>query len=355
MRLPVDSIVSAIDAVVAIGDTLDWEKLGYRGEREATSARLKDWLVKMSEEPADGDEWMNISPEEMESLLRQGAPPPISVQETSQATVKEDEPKDDMQAGAQKLQNIVEGVHTFLDGSGEALRGAELPMSHSADATTSPISFDIEKFMGLLSGVGDPSSGVDDNLFNDDDSVDDDSDAEGSDDNATNGTSRKRDSTEGEVNEENEGASEDEGQEFTGAYYSHMDNELDDSEILAKSFERQADFDGDPISSDPLSSSGSSQPIDSSDYVPSGEENGQVEHQVVDLDANLVKHLLESFASQEGLAGPASNLLQELGTFFPAQSPQESQLEAAPQHPPRAASEFSTREGSTVEFMYQLD
>jgi len=362
LRLPLDKISSAIDAVITTGDTLDWERLGHKNEHEATVARMQDWLVEMSQEPVDGDEWMNVSPEEMEAMLRQGAPPPISVQEASAA--KEDVPqKDDLQAGAQKLQDIVEGVHNFLDGSGEALRGAELPAPLSADTATSPVSFDVEKFMGLLGGVGSSSTGADDNLFNDEDSVDDDSNEEGDDKGAGNINDGNRLAGGDRIikpDEDDEDVSEDDAQEFTGAYYSHMDRELDDSEILAKSFERQANVDGDP-SSDSLSSSGA-QLVDSSDRVSGGEENGQ-EHQSVDLDANLVKHLLESFASQEGLAGPASNLLQELGTFFPAQAPQETQsagaapqLSGIPERPPtRSAPESSTSKGSTIEFMYELD
>ena len=37
----------------------------------------------------------------------------------------------------------------------------------------------------------------------------------------------------------------------------------------------------------------------------------------VDVDFNLVKNLLESYTSQEGGAGPASNLLHSLGINLP--------------------------------------
>lgn len=37
----------------------------------------------------------------------------------------------------------------------------------------------------------------------------------------------------------------------------------------------------------------------------------------VDVDVNLVKSLLDSFASQEGLPGPASNLLGLMGVRLP--------------------------------------
>jgi hypothetical protein len=298
---------------------------------------------------------MDISPEEMESMLRQGAPPPILVQEASTAAEEEEV---DLQAGAQKLQGIVEGVHRFLDGSGEAAGGAELPkMPGNAVSATNLVSFDLEKFMGLLGGGNRNSSNdAGDNLFNDDDSVDDGSDGDSVDENGGIRAGGERDVAEGELNFEEEDAFEEEAEEFTGAYYDHMDRELDDSEIISKSFERQAII-AEEATSDSPSALGEL-PADS-------HESGSTEESVqgdrgVDLDANLVKHLLESFASQEGLAGPASNLLQELGIFFPAQGPRRvSHHGSAPQPPaplqPPQKAALGTRAGSKVEFMYELD
>lgn len=37
----------------------------------------------------------------------------------------------------------------------------------------------------------------------------------------------------------------------------------------------------------------------------------------VDIDLNLVSNILESYSSQAGLAGPASNLLQSMGVQLP--------------------------------------
>ena len=37
----------------------------------------------------------------------------------------------------------------------------------------------------------------------------------------------------------------------------------------------------------------------------------------VDVDFNLVKNILESFSTQEGLAGPASNILSSMGVWLP--------------------------------------
>lgn len=40
----------------------------------------------------------------------------------------------------------------------------------------------------------------------------------------------------------------------------------------------------------------------------------------VDVDLNLVKNLLDSFSSQQGLPGPASNLLGLMGRQLPHDS-----------------------------------
>lgn len=45
------------------------------------------------------------------------------------------------------------------------------------------------------------------------------------------------------------------------------------------------------------------------------------DYKPVDVDMNLVKHLLESTVSQGGLSGPASNLLRSMGLSFPSVPP----------------------------------
>ena len=49
--------------------------------------------------------------------------------------------------------------------------------------------------------------------------------------------------------------------------------------------------------------------------LPDVEEAAQL--QPVDVDLNLVKNLLASYSSQQGLAGPVSNLLGSLGLSLP--------------------------------------
>lgn len=50
-------------------------------------------------------------------------------------------------------------------------------------------------------------------------------------------------------------------------------------------------------------------------------ENSAEVYKPVDVDMNLVKHLLESTVSQGGLSGPASNMLRSMGLSFPSIPP----------------------------------
>ncbi|KAL5473969.1 hypothetical protein EMCRGX_G028539 [Ephydatia muelleri] len=52
-----------------------------------------------------------------------------------------------------------------------------------------------------------------------------------------------------------------------------------------------------------------------------GGEDNQSSPQPVDIDFNLVKNLLDSYGAQEGMAGPASNILQSLGVDIPLATP----------------------------------
>ena len=54
--------------------------------------------------------------------------------------------------------------------------------------------------------------------------------------------------------------------------------------------------------------------------VDSKEQSPQDDALPVDIDFNLVQSLLESYSSQEGRAGPATNILQTLGINFPRDS-----------------------------------
>ena len=48
-----------------------------------------------------------------------------------------------------------------------------------------------------------------------------------------------------------------------------------------------------------------------------GTEDMEEDFSPVDVDVNLVKSFLDSFSSQQGLPGPASNLLGLMGVHLP--------------------------------------
>lgn len=157
------------------------------------------------------------------------------------------------------LQSMVIGMKTFVD-KVSSHKGAEFPWSVDESAQ---IAFDPESFAEAVHSLLDAEA------------------------------RNEQDSSNSEQDENN--SSED---EEMCALMEEMDKELAGSE-MGKTFEREK------VS-----------------------ENNDAEEptshmQPVDVDFNLVKNLLDSYSSQEGLAGPASNILQSLGVNIPLATPDE--------------------------------
>ena len=56
----------------------------------------------------------------------------------------------------------------------------------------------------------------------------------------------------------------------------------------------------------------------SQENLSRAEPRGQSEEELpVDVDFNLVRNILQSFSTQQGLAGPASNILNSMGVWLP--------------------------------------
>jgi hypothetical protein len=316
-----------------------------------------NWLKGMSKRPIDDESWMNVTPEELEAILLKSSPPPIidqadqnnteassgdasdkprSVKEDGELEEEEEEEEVDAlsgKEGVERLGKIVEGINTFLNASSE-VGGVQLPHDVGENGESSVgISFDVNKFMSALKGSeyveterdvwGDDGKNSDDS--DDDDDVDDDVD----DDDFRNETNDEGDQLRTTLEAESDN-NDDEDDEYSHAYSHAMNRELDDT-VLGHSFER--------VSHDVVNSSSDKTTVDKEEKNYSNDKRGAEEGgedalkedegeeeeeeediKPVDLDANLVKHLLESYASQEGLAGPASNLLHEMGLFFPKTS-----------------------------------
>lgn len=110
--------------------------------------------------------------------------------------------------------------------------------------------------------------------------------------------------------------SDDMDAEFMEQYSSALDSQLRGTH-MASSFARVGD---DPTAAaaagTPSAAAAGASPADGGAAADGGQQDaqgGEGELQPVDLDLNLVSNMLESFASQQGLPGPASNLAGMLG------------------------------------------
>ncbi|KAL7861525.1 hypothetical protein SRHO_G00129660 [Serrasalmus rhombeus] len=216
----------------------------------------------------DSDDWLNISPQELERLLEERGGRGF----TCGTQVAEEEEREE-EAGY-SLVAVTQGMKNFINAM-SSHEGAEFPRS----CLPEPFSFDpdvVTSTMDRLLGGKDEELDSDD--FEDEDEEDED---------------------------EEVGPREQAGAEALGSlrrYMDEMDQELQTTNI-GKSFTRNAK------GNDRAGAASSSEPAEE-------------ELQPLDVDVNLVTNLLESLASQAGLAGPASNLLQSLGIHLPPNADQ---------------------------------
>uniref|UniRef100_A0A8C1GWC0 Ecdysoneless homolog (Drosophila) n=1 Tax=Cyprinus carpio TaxID=7962 RepID=A0A8C1GWC0_CYPCA len=237
---------------------------------EDTSYSLED--LKNQEAhlpPEDSDAWLDISPQELERLLEERGGRGVS--DGTCKTAQPDEEVQEEEAGY-SLIAVTQGMKNFINAM-SSHEGAEIPSSCLAQ----PFSFDPDAVTSALDRLlGSKDEELDSDDFEDDDEEDD-----------------------NDVDED-EGVQNCESQEQAGAealdnlrkYMDEMDQELQSTNI-GRSFTLN-------------------NRVSLHRCCLSCEEI-----QPLDVDLNLVSNLLESLASQAGLAGPASNLLQSLGIHIP--------------------------------------
>nr|KAF6455777.1 ecdysoneless cell cycle regulator [Rousettus aegyptiacus] len=218
--------------------------------------------------PEDDDRWLDLSPEQLDQLLQEAAgkkePGPISKEENY-----------DLTQVSKSMKAFISKVSTH--------KGAELPREPSE----APITFDADSFLNYFDKILGPRPHESDS----DDLDEEDFDSLDSDDNLDLETQEPGEaSVEGTLDD-------------LKSYMAQMDQELAHTSI-GKSFTTQKQM-------EPLSQTTNS----NSDEEDSG-AGGSV-MTPVDVDLNLVSNILESYSSQAGLAGPASNLLQSMGVQLP--------------------------------------
>ncbi|XP_004680834.1 PREDICTED: protein SGT1 [Condylura cristata] len=215
----------------------------------------------------DDDKWLDISPDQLDQLLQEAAG-----KKEAEPTSKGEEQNYDLTQVSESMKAFISKVSTH--------KGAELPREPSE----APITFDADSFINYFDKVLGPSSheSDSDDLEEDFENLDSDDDLDFESEEACTGASVK-----GTI-------------DSLKSYMAQMDQELAHTSI-GKSFTTQKQM-------EPLSQT-------NSDEEDSGAEGSVMTP--VDVDLNLVSNILESYNSQAGLAGPASNLLQSMGVQLP--------------------------------------
>ncbi|CAO2590561.1 Protein ecdysoneless homolog [Lemmus lemmus] len=220
--------------------------------------------------PEDDDQWLVLSPDQLDQLLQDAA----GGKESQPISQKEEEQNYDVVQVSDSVKAFISKVSTH--------KGAELPR----DPSEAPITFDADSFLNYFDKIlGTKSQESDPDDLDEDDfgclDSDDDLDFETQDSESLKGALGSLKS-----------------------YMAQMDQELAHTS-MGKSFSTQKQ----EVSKDPPSQTANS----SSDE----EDSGAGDCSEVDVDLNLVSNILESYSSQAGLAGPASNLLHSMGVRLP--------------------------------------
>ncbi|KAM4703322.1 protein ecdysoneless homolog [Rhinophrynus dorsalis] len=222
--------------------------------------------------PDEDDSWLDLSPEKLEKILQEAAGPKESV-----PTSTDNEKNYD-------LSEVTESMKAFIS-KVSSHEGAEVPWV----PCEAPITFDVDSFTSALEKILGPSSAEldSDDLESEEEfeSLDSDEDLAGS-----RGAPFSEDSL-GSLR----------------SYMEVMDRELAQTNI-GKSFTPKQKVNADMNPGSPRANESDSE-----------EDIAEEELSLapVDVDLNLVTNLLESYSSQAGLAGPASNILQSMGVHLP--------------------------------------
>ncbi|KAI3794353.1 hypothetical protein L1987_36983 [Smallanthus sonchifolius] len=229
--------------------------------------------------PSDDDSWLYNGEDELNAALseRQQEMEHYNMNHKKNNKSKEQEdvgPSSSSNVDDYDLGDIAKSMQEFIDKM-SSFEGAEVPGDRSSKA----VDIDVERFMKEIESVMKPPNAARaDGDYDVDEDLSSDMDLD--------------DPEDSDIEED-----EDEQTDFMSSYSDALTQELK-STTLDKSFVRADE-----------------QPV-KKDEGPSGELDDD-EFTRVDVDLNLVKNFLGSFSSQEGLPGPASNLLGLMGLQLP--------------------------------------
>ena len=279
----------------------------------------------------DSDAWLGLDEAMLnDHLEKRGAPEQHGSVAASEAAAASSEAAAVQAATqAQQLADVVRSVGDFMSGSG-TVEGAEMPK-----AVDAPVDLNADRFLAALEsalgGVASPQRKDRKDEYALDDSE---GDSEGG---SEDDSEEDEDEDEDEANDD-EGADEDAGSseeiQSLAEVMAAMDLEL------RKHQNGRSDFELEPVhgSATEPGADASAKGVDKGlpNQAAAGHAAGSAEKgdtcetaagvdddqdtdslRPVDLDLNLVKNLLSSYSSQDGLAGPVSNLLGSMGLSLP--------------------------------------
>ncbi|KAJ7362048.1 hypothetical protein OS493_013136 [Desmophyllum pertusum] len=243
-------------------------------------ALLKDAKIdvdKMKEEqllPEDDDSWLNLTDQDLDDILSKYSDPNSS-ENGAESTAQSNETSVNLDSVTRSLKSFVDKVSSY--------EGAEFP----GDREDEEIQFDADSFMDTVGGL------LGHGVTRDDGSESD------SDDEDMGTSSEEENETEQEVQAAT--LSNEDDKEMK-SYMDQMDDELARTSI-GESFEKKGNL-----------PQGTRQ---TQNNLANGSQEESEDDAPVDVDFNLVKNILESFSTQQGLAGPASNILNSMGVWLP--------------------------------------
>lgn len=229
--------------------------------------------------PPDDDGWLNVTPEKLDRLLSTYG----NGSSTTAATDAEDTTSKDI---ASSLEAFVSHVSSH--------EGAEFPKMRTTKMGNDPshrVTFDPDAFADAMQSILDFRI------------------PDWEDDRSSSGMSDYSDENDDiDLSKPSRSESEENGKGFVSemrTYMDRMDRELA-STVVGQSYETASTTEG------RVTLSGRSE-----ENVAAANGNGLEDYKPIDVDLTALKNILESYNSQQGLPGPASNLLETMGVTLP--------------------------------------
>ncbi|CAM8881615.1 unnamed protein product [Rhodiola kirilowii] len=229
--------------------------------------------------PSDEDSWLYNGEDELNAALLEREKEMELYNKENKKKEKSKDPQEEGTSGSANdfdLGNIAKTMQAFVE-KVSTYKGAEVPEKRNDDE----VDFDVDRFMkdmeSVMGNTSNTQDDVEDGSSSDIDFDDSDEDIE-------------------------EDIKEEEKDSFMQSYSDALNDELKTT-TLEKSFIR-ADHYPEIANNNKAMSSNQTEDMDV-DFTP------------VDVDVNLVKSILDSISSQQGLPGPASNLLELMGIQLP--------------------------------------